>query len=114
MPFGSPGASAFGTYFIGYSRHLWVTEKMIERMFIGDPPGLYDRILDFSEAVMGCTFFAPSADFLRGLADEPTPAPSGASASPDRPIPLETHPGLDDRRPRGRSARQRIEIPGCQ
>ena len=69
MPFGSPGTSTFGTYFIGYSRRLWVTEKMLERMFIGDPPGLHDRILDFSRAVMGCTFFAPSADALRGLGD---------------------------------------------
>jgi putative iron-dependent peroxidase len=90
MPFGSPGASAFGTYFIGYSRHLWVTEKMLERMFIGDPPGLYDRILDFSQAVMGCTFFAPSADFLSGLADDPIPAP------PAGPMSLDEYLGLDD------------------
>ena len=69
MPFGSPGAGEFGTYFIGYSRHLWVTEKMLERMFIGDPPGLHDRILDFSQPRTGCVFFAPSADLLSGLAD---------------------------------------------
>jgi putative iron-dependent peroxidase len=74
MPFGSPGAAEFGTYFIGYSRQLWVIEKMLDRMFIGDPPGLYDRLLDFSSAVMGCTFFAPSADFLGALADQPDPA----------------------------------------
>ncbi|MFF3028155.1 Dyp-type peroxidase [Microbacterium sp. NPDC057944] len=67
MPFGRPGAGEFGTYFIGYSRHLWVTEKMIERMFIGDPPGLHDRILDFSTARTGTTFFAPSATFLASL-----------------------------------------------
>jgi hypothetical protein len=34
-------------------------------MFIGDPPGNYDRILDFSAAVTGGLFFVPSADFLR-------------------------------------------------
>ena len=34
-------------------------------MFIGNPAGNYDRILDFSAAVTGCMFFAPSADFLR-------------------------------------------------
>lgn len=68
MPFGSPGQGEFGTYFIGYARHLWVTEKMLERMFIGDPPGLHDRILDFSEAKTGCVFFAPSASLLAGLA----------------------------------------------
>lgn len=85
MPFGSPGASQFGTYFIGYSRYLWVIEKMLERMFIGDPPGLYDRLLDFSTAVMGCTFFAPSADFLGALADDAAaPTPAATIASPAR------------------------------
>ena len=69
MPFGRPGASEFGTYFIGYSRRLWVIEKMLERMFIGDPPGLHDRLLDFSTPVTGCTFFAPSAEFLSALGD---------------------------------------------
>ncbi|QRY40524.1 Dyp-type peroxidase [Microbacterium hominis] len=76
MPFGSPGASEFGTYFIGYARHLWVIEKMLERMFIGDPPGLHDRILDFSTPVMGCTFFVPSADALSALADDPATPPA--------------------------------------
>jgi putative iron-dependent peroxidase len=79
MPFGSPGSAEFGTYFIGYSRHLWVIEKMLERMFVGDPPGLHDRLLDFSEAVLGCTFFAPSAAFLSALGDD-VPA-SGDSAA---------------------------------
>lgn len=68
MPFGSPAAGEFGTYFIGYSRRLWVTERMLERMFIGDPPGLHDRLLDFSTARTGTTFFAPSAQFLAALA----------------------------------------------
>lgn len=68
MPFGSPAAGEFGTYFIGYSRRLWVIERMLERMFIGDPPGLHDRLLDFSTAKTGTTFFAPSATFLAELA----------------------------------------------
>ncbi len=67
MPFGRPGGGEFGTYFIGYSRHLWVIERMLERMFVGDPPGLHDRILDFSEAKTGTVFFAPSAAMLSGL-----------------------------------------------
>ena len=67
MPFGSPSAGEFGTYFIGYSRRLWVIEKMLQRMFVGDPPGLHDRILNYSKAVMGSTFFAPNAEFLAGL-----------------------------------------------
>ncbi|KAJ5947720.1 hypothetical protein N7466_000735 [Penicillium verhagenii] len=67
MPFGSPGKGEFGTYFIGYTRRLWVVEKMLERMFVGDPPGLHDRILDFSTPLTGVTFFAPSASLLASL-----------------------------------------------
>ncbi|KAF6815040.1 dyp-type peroxidase family [Colletotrichum musicola] len=67
MPFGSPASGEYGTYFIGYSKKLWVIEKMMERMFVGDPPGMHDRILDFSRPVTGTTFFVPSADTLASL-----------------------------------------------
>ena len=67
MPFGSPGSGEFGTYFIGYSRKLWVIEKMLQRMYLGDPPGLHDRILDYSTPLTGTTFFAPSATVLESL-----------------------------------------------
>lgn len=67
MPFGSPAAGDFGTYFIGYSRRLWVIEEMLQRMFVGSPPGLHDRILDYSRPVTGATFFAPSAKMLNDL-----------------------------------------------
>jgi putative iron-dependent peroxidase len=67
MPFGTPGRGEFGTYFIGYARHLWVIERMLQRMFVGDPPGLHDRLLDFSTPLTGSTFFAPSAELLAGL-----------------------------------------------
>lgn len=67
MPFGRPGASEFGTYFIGYTRRLWVIEKMLERMFVGDSPGLHDRILDYSTPLTGTTFFAPTATMLSEL-----------------------------------------------
>jgi len=67
MPFGSPGSGEFGTYFIGYSRHLWVIEKMMQRMFIGNPPGLHDRLLNYSKPLTGTTFFAPSANLLDSL-----------------------------------------------
>ncbi|PWY83326.1 Dyp-type peroxidase [Aspergillus heteromorphus CBS 117.55] len=70
MPFGSPGAGEFGTYFIGYTGQLWVIERMLRRMFEGDPPGLHDRILDFSRPVTGTTFFAPSASVLAQLDDQ--------------------------------------------
>ena len=67
MPFGRPGQGEFGTYFIGYASDLSVIERMIHNMFVGDPPGEYDRILDFSTAVTGTTFFVPSHDLLESL-----------------------------------------------
>ncbi|GAB1201150.1 hypothetical protein APSETT444_010537 [Aspergillus pseudonomiae] len=67
MPFGNPSSGEFGTYFIGYTRRLWVIEKMLERMFIGSPPGLHDRLLDFSTPLTGVTFYAPPASVLAGL-----------------------------------------------
>jgi porphyrinogen peroxidase len=70
MPFGKPGHGEFGTYFIGYSRSPAITEQMLQNMFIGRPPGNYDRLLDFSRAVTGSLFFAPSATFLENLGDE--------------------------------------------
>ncbi len=68
MPFARPSHAEYGTYFIGYSRHLWVVEQMIERMFIGSPPPLHDRILDFSRAVTGNVFFVPSRSALAAMA----------------------------------------------
>jgi porphyrinogen peroxidase len=67
MPFGSVGRGEFGTYFIGYARTPAVIELMLEHMFLGDPPGNHDRILDFSTAVTGGLFFVPTADFLDDL-----------------------------------------------
>ena len=69
MPFGQPGRGEFGTYFIGYCRTPRITELMLENMFVGRPPGNYDRLLDFSRAITGGLFFAPSAAFLDGAAD---------------------------------------------
>lgn len=64
MPFGHVGSAEMGTYFIGYSASPTVTEQMLTNMFIGNPVGNYDRILDFSTAVTGINFFVPTADFL--------------------------------------------------
>lgn len=68
MPFGRAGQGEFGTYFIGYARYLWVIEKMLERMFVGDPVGHHDRLLDFSKAQTGATFFAPARPTLQAIA----------------------------------------------
>jgi putative iron-dependent peroxidase len=72
MPFGELGRDEYGTYFIGYSRTPEVTERMLRNMFLGDPPGNTDRILDFSTAVTGGLFFSPTVDFL----DDPPPLPA--------------------------------------
>lgn len=80
MPFGEIGKGEFGTYFIGYARSPRRIEQMLENMFIGNPPGNYDRLLDFSQAISGCLFFLPSADFLDAVTPDqpssgvPTPA----------------------------------------
>jgi len=73
MPFGEVGRGEFGTYYAGYAATPSVTEQMLTHMFIGNPPGNYDRILDFSTAVTGSLYFAPSADFLDDLPDPPGP-----------------------------------------
>jgi porphyrinogen peroxidase len=80
MPFGRVSEGEFGTYFIGYSRSPGTIEKMLENMFIGDPPGNYDRLLDFSRAVTGTLFFVPSATFLENVATAAS-APSISSPS---------------------------------
>jgi porphyrinogen peroxidase len=88
MPFGSPAAGEFGTYFIGYAADVSVTERMLERMFVGEPPGNHDRILDFSTAITGNLFFVPSASLLDELAggayagDTEQSAPVAAPAQP--------------------------------
>lgn len=77
MPFGRLGSDEFGTYFIGYAADPGVIEHMLRNMFLGDPPGNHDRILDFSTAVTGCLFYVPTLDFL----DDPeSTAPGSTSA----------------------------------
>ncbi|WP_329587038.1 Dyp-type peroxidase [Streptomyces sp. NBC_01005] len=81
MPFGSFGQGEFGTYFIGYAADPGITEQMLRNMFLGSPPAAHDRILDFSTAVTGTLFYAPSADFL--AAPPPPPSSSGADTVPE-------------------------------
>jgi putative iron-dependent peroxidase len=88
MPFGRAGSGEFGTYFIGYSRSPRTIEQMLENMFIGRPPGNYDRLLDFSRAVTGNLFFVPTATFLENITAEgpgvavPSAVPPGAGPAP--------------------------------
>jgi deferrochelatase/peroxidase EfeB len=70
MPFGDVGKGEFGTYFIGYARSPHRIEQMLSNMFVGRPPGNYDRLLDYSKAVTGTLFFVPSATFLANVVSE--------------------------------------------
>jgi porphyrinogen peroxidase len=70
MPFGSvsggDGSGEYGTYFIGYTRDPAVIERMLRNMFVGDPPGTTDRLLEVSTAVTGSLYFVPTVDLLEG------------------------------------------------
>jgi len=84
-PFGKPGQGEFGTYFIGYCKTPSTIELMLQNMFIGNPPGNYDRLLDFSHAVTGGLFFVPTGTFLDGLTPA-APAADPAPADPASPV----------------------------
>ena len=86
MSFGDVGKGEFGTYFIGYARSPRRIEQMLVNMFVGRPPGNYDRLLDFSRAVTGTLFFVPSATLLEAVTAQeaapspPDPSPGGPEA----------------------------------
>ena len=87
MPYGEvSGRGESGTFYIAYSAGPDVTEEMLRKMFIGDPPGNYDRLLDFTTAVTGSQFFTPTTDFFDDLPDSPTT--SAAESDDDAPAPV--------------------------
>lgn len=69
MPFGNMATNEMGTYFIGYASSFATVKKMLTNMYVGNPPGNYDRILDFSRPVTGSSFFVPSLDMLDSFTD---------------------------------------------
>lgn len=78
MPFAAPGRGEYGTYFIGYSRRLRVIEAMLERMYVGDPPPLHDRILDFSTRARAArSSYRPGRCSTASTADTPPPRSGG-------------------------------------
>ena len=104
MPFGRPAHGEFGTYFIGYSRSPSTIEQMLENMFVGRPPGNYDRLLDFSRAVTGNLFFVPSSTFLENVAEDQsagaespaTPEAETSSTVPSSSISSSSMPSVRD------------------
>ncbi|GAA4863634.1 Dyp-type peroxidase [Pseudonocardia benzenivorans] len=81
MPFGSIARGEYGTYFIGYAADPDVPERMLTRMFVGEPVGNTDRLLEVSTAVTGNLFFVPSTAML----DDPPPARTAAAAAEPAP-----------------------------
>ncbi|MBB4133572.1 Dyp-type peroxidase [Gordonia humi] len=88
MPYGDiAGDREKGTLFIAYSKTPAITEQMLRNMFIGEPEGNHDRLLDFTTAVTGTQFFAPTTEFL----DDPPPAPD--TQIPQTPAATDTSDG---------------------
>lgn len=89
MPYGDvSGTGEKGTFFIAYCKSPDITDRMLEKMFLGDPPGNYDALLDFTVAVTGNEYFAPCQDFLDDL-----PPPPIRPAAPTAPEPAPASDG---------------------
>ena len=65
LPYGN--ADEHGLFFIAYCRTPDIPEQMFARMMGAAGDGLYDRLMDFSRAVSGAHFFAPSLAVLQSL-----------------------------------------------
>jgi putative iron-dependent peroxidase len=89
MPFGQVSGGNAGTYFIGYARSPRPLEVMLERMVVGNPPGNYDRLLDFTRPVSGTLFFAPSARFLADI-EQSSGSPPSKQSRLEQPVPSGT------------------------
>ncbi|HEY8955127.1 Dyp-type peroxidase [Chitinophaga sp.] len=74
MPFGNMATNEMGTYFIAYASTFATVKKMLTNMFVGSPPGNYDRLLDFSTPQTGTLFFAPTLTLLKQIADGEIPS----------------------------------------
>lgn len=67
MPYGT--ADEHGLYFIAYCSTPDNFDKMLAQMMVADSDGQHDHLMDYTTAVTGASFFAPSRDFLRSKAD---------------------------------------------
>lgn len=67
MPYGIPGGER-GMYFCSYCRTPTHFEKMLSRMVSPSFDGRVDHLLNFTRAVSGAAFFAPSIEKLKQLA----------------------------------------------
>jgi deferrochelatase/peroxidase EfeB len=58
--------SEAGLFFIAYTKDLSIPANMLSRMMSTTGDGKHDHLMDFTRAVSGATFFAPSPQVLRG------------------------------------------------
>ncbi|MCC6765433.1 MAG: Dyp-type peroxidase [Deltaproteobacteria bacterium] len=65
LPYGN--ASEAGLFFIAYCRTPDIPEQMLARMMGTSGDGVHDRLMEFSRAVSGAHFFAPSLPVLKRL-----------------------------------------------
>jgi len=65
FPYGTVSES--GLFFVAYTKNLDIPERMLSRMYGTAGDGLHDHLMDFTQAVSGATFFAPSLEVLKSL-----------------------------------------------
>jgi putative iron-dependent peroxidase len=56
-----------GLYFAAYTKSIDVFDSMLARMMGTTGDGLHDRLMEFSRAVTGATFFVPSIETISSL-----------------------------------------------
>ena len=88
MPFGQSERPNSAPTSSATHGHLGTIEQMLTNMFVGRPPGNYDRLLDFSRAVTGTLFFVPSTNFLEGVTGPARDRGAGRSAGRAEPLTL--------------------------
>ena len=65
FPYGTTSES--GLFFIAYTKDLDIPEKMLRRMLGTSGDGQHDHLMDYTQAVSGANFFAPSLEMLQSL-----------------------------------------------
>ena len=67
VPYGT--VAEHGLYFLAFSSDRSRFDRMLARMFGTSDDGLHDRLMDFSRAVSGAFYFAPSLSYLAAQAE---------------------------------------------
>ena len=77
---------------MGYARSSRRVETVLENMFVRNPPGNYDHLLDFNRAVTGSLFFVSTATLLDDVPSDDAPAQAPAASPLETPEASETTP----------------------